>query len=290
MRNFERLISLGWRLVSAICLLFVLAVTTSAYSIVMRSGKRIEIPDKFNVTNLTLTYETAPGFWVTLQMSVIDIPATEKANNEKPGSLLARAAQEREAQEQATVTSQTTTQTKASRTVTNRDLESFERQRVASERAYDQKLNDMGLPPLAELRAQGAAESERLWQELAQRRAEAEAKERDAQLQAQLAALNAQLNLIQIRLNEGSGIWPDGFPILGGIPFFDSFGHSRFNRVRFNVPTGFPIGGGFASFNLPSVFPSPFRGRRNIFVAPGTRIRGRIHFGGHRRGGGRRSH
>ena len=282
MRDFERLMSLGRRLVSAVCLLFVLAVTTSAYSIVMRSGKRIEIPDKFNVTNLTLTYETAPGFWVTLQMSAIDIPATERANNEKPGSLLGRATQEQE-------TIQIAPQSKASRTVTNRDLESFERQRVASEQAYEEKLKERGLPPLAVLRAQAAAEADKFWQELAQKRAEAEARERDAQLQAQLAALNAQLNLIQTRLNEGSGVWPDGFPIFGGIPFFDSFGHSKFNRVRFRVPTGFPIGGGFASFNLPSADGFRFHGRRNIFVAPGTRIRGRVHFGGHRRGG-RRSH
>ncbi len=284
MRDFERLISVGRRLVSAMCLLFVLAVTTNAYSIVMRSGKRIEIADRFNVTNLTLTYETAPGFWVTLQMSAIDIPATEMANNERTGSLLDRATQE-----QATGTSQTTTQTKAPRSITNRDLESFERQRVVSEQAYEQKLKEMGLPPLAVLRAQAAADADRLWQELAQRRAEAEAKERDAQLQAQLAALNAQLNLIQTRLNEGSGVWPDGFPVFGAIPLFDSFGHSKFNRVRFRVPTGFPIGGGFASFNLPTAAPSHFRGRRNIFVAPGTQVRGRVHFG-NRRGGGRRSH
>lgn len=286
MREFERLISLGRRLVSAMCLLFVLAVTINAYSVVMRSGKRIEIPDQFNVTNLTLTYETAPGFWVTLQMSAIDIPATERANNEKLGSLLARATQE-----QTTNMIQTTARPQASRSITNKDLESFEREREASERAYEEKLKEKGLPPLAVLRAQAAADADRFWQELAQKRAEAEARERDAQLQAQLAALNAQLNLIQSRLNEGSGVWPDGFPIVGGFPFFDSFGNSKFNRVRFRVPTGVLIGGGFASFNLPSVFPSNFHGRRNIFVAPGTRIRGRIHFGGgNRRGGGRRGH
>lgn len=285
MRDFERLTSLGRRLVAAICVSFVLAVTANAYSVVMRSGKRVEIPDRFNVTNLTLTYETSPGFWVTLQMSAIDIPATEKANNESPGSLLGRATQEH-----ATGTTQTTAQAKASRSITNRDLESFERQREATERAYDEKLKGKGLPPLAVLRAQAAADAERFWQELAQKRAEAEARERDAQLQAQLAALNAQLSIMQTRLNEGSGVWPDGFPIVGGFPFFDSFGHSGFNRVRFRVPTGMPIGGGFASFNLPSVFPSNFHRRRSIFVAPGTQIRGRVHFGGNRRGGGRRGH
>ena len=96
MRNFKALIGLGRHLMSAACLLFVLAATTSAYSIVMRGGKRIEIPAQFSVTNTTLTYETAPGFWITLQMAAVDIPATERANNEMPGSLLGRATKERE--------------------------------------------------------------------------------------------------------------------------------------------------------------------------------------------------
>lgn len=283
MKRFKRLHCQGRRLISALCLLFVVVVTTNAYSVVMRGGKRIEIPDTFSVTNLTLTYETAPGFWVTLQMSAIDIRATEQANNEAPGSLLARAIQETQPIEPATMQ-----QPKAARTITNRDLESFERQRVESERAYDQKLRDMGLPPLAEMRAQVAAEADRLYQELAQRRAEAEAKEQAAQIHAQLAALNAQLNLIQTRLNDPSMVWPAGFPIFGGLPFFDSFGHSRANKSLFRVQPGIPIGGGFGSMHVP-FFSTPRH--RGIFVAPGTRVHGRIRFGGHRRGGhgGRRS-
>lgn len=286
MRRFKRLHCQGRRLISAVCLLFVVAVTANAYSVVMRSGKRIEIPDRFSVTNLTLTYETAPGFSVTLQMSAIDIRATEQANNEKPGSLLARVTQQTtETFEPAAAVQQT----KAARTITNRDLESFERQRVDSERAYDQKLRDMGLPPLAEMRAQAAADADRLYQELAQRRAEAEAKEQAAQIQAQLAALNAQLNLIQARLNDPSMPWSAGFPIFGGLPFFDSFAHSRVNKSLFRVQPGIPIGGAFGSMHVPFF---SFPRHRGIFVAPGTRIHGRIRFGGHRHGGrhgGRRS-
>lgn len=283
MRKFKRLNCQGRRLISAACLLFVLAVTTNAYSVVMRGGKRIEIPDRFSVTNLTLTYETAPGFWVTLQMSAIDIPATERANNEKPGSFLARATQE-------AISSRTiepavaVQQPKAARTITNRDLESFERQRMESERAYDQKLREMGLPPLAEIRAQAAAEADRLYQELAQKRADAEAREQAAQIQAQLAVLNAQLNLIQARLNDPSMVWPAGFPIFGGLPFFDSFAHSRVNKKLFRVPHGIPIGGAFGSLHVP-FFSSP--ARRNIFVAPGTQVHRRMRFGGHRHGGRR---
>ena len=67
MRNFNARIGLARRLMSAACLLFVLAATTNAYSIVMRGGKHIEIPAQFSVTKMTLTYETAPGFWITLR-------------------------------------------------------------------------------------------------------------------------------------------------------------------------------------------------------------------------------
>src|SRR6478672_11018801 len=73
------------------CFLILLFVcTASAYTIVMRGGKRVEIPAKFQVTTSTLTYEAGPDIQVTLQLAAIDIPATEKANNETAGSLLRR--------------------------------------------------------------------------------------------------------------------------------------------------------------------------------------------------------
>ncbi len=121
MRNFKARIGLGRHLMTAACLLFVLAATTSAYSIVMRGGKRIEIPAQFSVTNMTLTYEAAPGFWITLQMAAVDIPATERANNEKPGSLLGRATQGNSTARTSERTSQAPG-VQASRSVTNRDL------------------------------------------------------------------------------------------------------------------------------------------------------------------------
>jgi hypothetical protein len=63
-----------------------LCVTANAYTIVMRGGRRLEIPAQFTVTKNTLTYEAAAGIQVTLQIAAIDIAATEKANNEKPGA------------------------------------------------------------------------------------------------------------------------------------------------------------------------------------------------------------
>lgn len=278
MRNFKALIGLGRHLTSAACLLFVLAATTNAYSIVMRGGKRIEIPAQFSVTNMTLTYETAPGFWITLQMAAVDIPATERANNEMPGSLLGRASKEKETPSTSERTSQAR-ESKASRSVTNRELESFARLRLESERAYEQSLKNQGLPPLAVLRAQAAADAERLWQELARKRVEDEASEKASQLQAQIAALSAQLNYLQSRSGELSSVSPDAFTVYGGVPFFG--GRSRVNPALFRVPFGLPIGGAFGTFNVPFGSPSQFPGlRRNIIVAPGTRVGGRIGFRG----------
>lgn len=278
MRNFNTRIALGRQLIAAACLLFVLAATTSAYSIVMRGGKRIEIPAQFSVTHTTLSYEAAPGFWITLQMAAVDIPATERANNEMPGSLLGRSTKEKELPRTSERTSQAR-ESKASRSVTNRELASFKRSRLENERAYEQRLKDQGIPPLAVLRAQAAADADRFSQELARKRAEAEATDRASQLQAQIAALSAQLIFLQSRSGELSSVSPDAFTVYGGVPFFG--GRSRVNPALFRVPFGLPIGGAFGTFNVPFGSPSRFPGlRRNIIVAPGRRVGGRVGFRG----------
>jgi hypothetical protein len=283
MRNFQSLMSLGKHVVSAACLLIVLATTTSAYSIIMRGGKRIEIPAQFSVTNMTLTYEAAPGFWITLQMAAIDIRATERANNEMPGSLLARAKQVNEPSSTVERTDQAPAST-AARSVTNQDLESFQRSRLASERAYEQRLKDQGLPPLAIIRAEAAAEAERFWNELAQKREAEEAREKAAQLQAQIAALNAKVDYLESRDNGYSSNFPGVITGYGGFPFFG--GWSSVNPALFRVPFGLPIGGAFGTFNVPFGSHSRFHGfRRNIILAPRTHIGGRHGFrGGPHRG------
>ena len=208
------------------------------------------------------------------------IPTTERTNNEIAGSLLGRATKGKEPARTSERTSPAPASRKASRSITNVDLQSFQRSRVASERAYDQRLKDQGLPPLAVLRAQAAADAEQLWQESSRKRAEAEATERAAQLQAQIAALSAKLNYLESSSGELPSVYPDTFPFYGGIPFFG--GRSRVNPSLFQVPFGLPVGGAFGSFNVPFGSFSRFHGfRRNIIVAPGARFGGR---GGH--GGG----
>ena len=66
----------------AVVLVLICSIAASAYTLVFRSGLRSEIPDEFTLTRTTLTYEVAPGFTKTMLVSLIDIPATERANNQ----------------------------------------------------------------------------------------------------------------------------------------------------------------------------------------------------------------
>src|SRR5258705_3615300 len=77
-----------WRLL-LVSMLLVLSIplVTKAYTIVMRDGRRLEIPAVFTVTKTTLTYQVSGDIQVTLQLAAIDIPATERTNGEPAGSL-----------------------------------------------------------------------------------------------------------------------------------------------------------------------------------------------------------
>src|ERR1043166_8581583 len=62
-----------------------------AYTVVMRDGRRVEIPNEFTVTNSTLTYQMGNGIQVTMQLNTVDIGATERANREAQGASMLRA-------------------------------------------------------------------------------------------------------------------------------------------------------------------------------------------------------
>ena len=49
------------RIAAAAILLLALSIAASAYTIVLRDGRRIEITSDFTLTKSTLTYELAPG-------------------------------------------------------------------------------------------------------------------------------------------------------------------------------------------------------------------------------------
>ena len=81
------------RIAASAILLLALSIAASAYTIVLRDGRRIEVTPEFTLTKSTLTYEIAPGISRTVQLILVDVAATERANNQAPGSFAKQAEQ-----------------------------------------------------------------------------------------------------------------------------------------------------------------------------------------------------
>src|SRR5215210_4852329 len=107
------------RVLIVVLLLFVTASAANAYTLIMRDGRRVEIPNEFTVTNSTLTKEVSDGFQITMQLNTIDIAATERANGEPTGSLLQKAGASK------SIPRTPQPQARAGRSITNRDLEAY---------------------------------------------------------------------------------------------------------------------------------------------------------------------
>ena len=275
------------RFAASLALALLLPLAVSAYTIVMRDGRRIEIPEKFVITPATLTYEVAPDISITLQMSIIDIEATERANREPFGSLLRRASEqatagpsspfEANAQRSASSSpgSSATPPQRALRTITNRDLEASRRAREASEAAYELRRRELGLPSLALTRQRVEEEASRAREELRRSISEDAQSEnywrtQASELRGQLAALNEQIDYVR--------------GLLAGMPEQRAAG-------SYTVLTGVaPLiqGRGVKGFPRSNTGPSGFigqprmSGNQNVFVAPnnGPQLTARAGFGG----------
>jgi len=81
------------RVVVAALVLAFTAVSASAYTIVMRDGRRVSIPDEFTVTNSTVTYEVGSGIQISIQLAsvkfesaavtgIVDKPSTTNAKTQ----------------------------------------------------------------------------------------------------------------------------------------------------------------------------------------------------------------
>lgn len=187
----------------AVLLLLILAISASAYTLVFRNGRRMEIPSEFTLTKTTLTYEVAPGFSKTMQLTMIDVAKTERVNNEAPGSFFRHPAQ-------APVTASSPPPTQRARhTLTNIDLEPIRQRRIASERIYEKRRIELGLPSIEETRRQRALEEESTLA-LARQRAADQARDeaywrgRASALRSEIGSVDAQINYLRSRLG---GSW-----------------------------------------------------------------------------------
>src|SRR5687768_10705215 len=191
------------RCVSATALVLLVAISASAYTVVMRNGRRVEIPEKFTVTRTTLTYEVSPGMQITLQMQAINIGATERANGEQPGALLRRV----QPSISSMMVAPTSPTTGAARTITNSDLQAAKERRVRSEVAYERRVRQLGLPSLEESRQRAANESAAIGAELREIRASRTEEEqywrsRASELRAEMAAIDAEIEYVGARIDE----------------------------------------------------------------------------------------
>ena len=259
------------RLLFATLFLSLTVSAVSAYTVVMRDGRRVEIPNEFTVTNSTLTYDVGNGMQVTMQLNTVDIAATERANSESAGSLLRRtSAQPTPIEPQR--------RTSAGRTITNADLEKFRQARVDNEN----QRRELGLPSMEQRQQEVTLIEDRTLEQVRSMRAQEEAywRSRAEAFRAEAAANEAQFGSLRrssddVRFVDSFGAFP-GFSSFDGIGFGVTGG--RFNRFgRFHSS---PFDGFLATPITP--FPTFRQGRRLVFGSPAVRTIPRVVHGSRR--------
>src|SRR5215213_2847964 len=246
------------RLFFAVLFLALSVSAVSAYTVVMRDGRRVEIPNEFTVTNSTLTYEMGNGIQITMQLNTIDIAATERANGQSNGSLLQKAAAPVERVPQ-------TRRASAQRSITNADLEKYRRARVDNEAEYENRRQELGLPSMEERRREVAEIEDRTLEQVRSMRAQEEAywRTRAEALRAEAGANEGRLGSIRAEI-------PWSYSSFGGFTPFDGLGvgvEGRFGRFR---RLSSPFDGFLATPITP--FPTFRNARRPVFRAPGVHI------------------
>ena len=236
------------------------ATAASAYTIVMRTGRRVEIPNTFTVTKSTLTYETAPGIQVTIQLTTIDVATTERINGQPAGSFFATASAPKAAAQPVQ-----TPQTPARRSITNQDLEVYRRARVANER----ERQELGLPSAEDRRREVEEIDNRTQEQLREVRSREELefwRNRAMSLENQLIT-TTRTNVpptydMPWAYPYGVGLVTTGYPFgFDGFHRFDRFGFNNFGFNNFGFKSHFPGFRGRLRFTTPKSIPNPgFRG------------------------------
>ena len=276
------------KVLSALLVVAFTTITASAYTIVMRGGRRVEIPNEFVVTTSTLTYRAGQDIQITIQLNTVDIAATERANGESPGAFMLRTSPPKKL-----ATAKVQTRARAQRSITNLDLDQYRRAREQSDREYEDRRHELGLPSMEERRQEAAEIQERTREQLLSMRAQQENEEdywrsRATPLRTELVSTHAQIDFLRRRIDELSfantnsfGVFATGVPFgTVGAPFINFPFQSGITPNVFApslVNSGFRarFGGNFG--NRPGRFASP--GRRSHFPSN----RGGFHRGG--RGG-----
>jgi hypothetical protein len=249
-------------LFAALFLTFTVSMV-NAYTVVMRDGRRVEIPNDFTVTNSTLTYEMGNGVQVTMQLNTVDIGATERANREAQGALLSRAKAPKDVSPAPQIRRST-----ADRSITNNDLEKYRRARLESEK----DRVELGLPSAEERQREVTDIEDRTLEQVRSMRAQEEAywRSRAEALRVEMSANDAQFGSTSLPWTYSSFGGPGFFP-------FDNAGFGitagPFNRFRRSSPSPFD---GFLATPITPFPRFPFTDRRRVFTSPAIRAVPRI--------------
>jgi hypothetical protein len=261
-----------------ITLVLLIAATASAYTLVLRDGRRIEIPSEFILTRNTLTYEISPGFNQTLVLSLIDIGATERANGETLGGFFKHRAEANNTATNNTAANNNEPVRPAVKTLTNFDLDAVRQRRVESEQAYESRRKQLGLPTIEESRRRQDAEAAEV-RELARAKVEANARDeaywkgRARELRNEIAMVDSQIGYLRGRVYDANQqamqnrSWVTGvYPIWRNGPWLPNGTGGNFPNGRYpgNRPNGPIIGMG-----LPNIYGSP-NGYPGPYGYPGT--------------------
>ncbi|HEV7891983.1 MAG TPA: hypothetical protein VGP08_15165 [Pyrinomonadaceae bacterium] len=223
---------------------FLLPVAAAAYTLVLRSGRQVNVPGDFKVTPAAVIYETSPGFFVTVWLANVDTAATEKANAEPAGSFVRRIKQEPD----ETVPTTTPESVKAEslparRVVTNRELEPLRLRREAQEAEYERTRRERGMPSKEELRQRIKEQDRRLREltlQMQAERAEAEAES----LRSEMFNVRRELN--DLRLSQQSGAYVNVYASPSYDPYYNPYYYAPpvqfINRFPFGRRDGFARG------------------------------------------------
>jgi hypothetical protein len=261
------------RILFAVVFLALTVSAVNAYTLIMRDGRRVEIPNEFTVTNSTLTYDVGSGIQVTMQLNTVDIAATERANGEVRGAFLNKANAPK------VQSTPQTRPTSARRSITNADLEKYRQARVENEKLYEERRQELGLPSMEDRQREVAEIQERTLEQVRSMRAQEEAywRSRADAMRAEMAASEAQLGFRQqpAEIPWSYSSFGGGFPFDG---FGFGIGGGRFNRFRRFSSS--PFDGFLATPITP--FPRFSNFPRPVFRAPNVRINPRPFHGRHR--------
>ena len=254
------------RLVMAVVLLLTLAIAASAYTLVLRNGQRVEIPAEFALTKTTLTYEVSPGFNKTMLLTLIDVAATERANNEAPGGFFQHT-------EEPPVDTQPAP--RAIRTVTNRDLAAVRQRRIESEQAYERRRKELGLPTVEETRRRQEQEAAIFHAQLREKslasgREETYWRGRARELRTEIATVDTQINYLRGRLSDLSEsslrtrswvtgtypLWPDNRQWSGNGQWPSNQRQGGVRPARPIIGLGLPYPNGYPTGQYPYGYPT----------------------------------